>query len=68
MHSTPAQDTCALCRAKGVSLRPYGPNGTNICYECGKHVPTLVAHSIARRFDEVRTLSLSPPSKAAPYS
>lgn len=26
---------CELCGAKDEELRPYGPNGENICYDCG---------------------------------
>ena len=27
-------DTCQLC-GKYAELRPYGPKGENICFECG---------------------------------
>jgi len=27
-------DVCELC-GKADELRPYGPNGENICFECG---------------------------------
>jgi hypothetical protein len=27
-------DKCELC-SKVAELRPYGPNGENICFECG---------------------------------
>ncbi len=30
----PSGGTCALCRKK-KELRPYGPNGENICFDCG---------------------------------
>jgi|HubBroStandDraft_5_1064220.scaffolds.fasta_scaffold06679_7 hypothetical protein len=26
---------CELCGAKDEELRPYGPNGENICFDCG---------------------------------
>jgi hypothetical protein len=26
---------CELCGAKDGELRPYGPNGENICFDCG---------------------------------
>lgn len=29
-----ADDVCDLC-GKVAELRPYGPKGENICYECG---------------------------------
>lgn len=28
-------EDCELC-GKTAELRPYGPNGENICYECGQ--------------------------------
>lgn len=27
--------TCELCGAADKELRPYGPNGERICFECG---------------------------------
>lgn len=27
--------TCELCGAKNEELRPYGPKGEKICFDCG---------------------------------
>lgn len=35
-HTPPAK--CDLC-GKVAELRPYGPNGENICVECGRRDP-----------------------------
>lgn len=32
--------TCDLC-GKHDELRPYGPNGENICYDCGLKDPAM---------------------------
>lgn len=29
-----APKTCELC-GKTAELRPYGPNGENVCFDCG---------------------------------
>jgi hypothetical protein len=29
------EGTCQLCGAEGEELRPYGPKGECICYDCG---------------------------------
>lgn len=31
---------CDLC-GKIAELRPYGPNGETICFQCGKKDPTM---------------------------
>jgi hypothetical protein len=31
---------CELC-GEFKELRPYGPNGENICFECGEKNPTI---------------------------
>ncbi len=28
--------SCQVCGAKNEELRPYGPNGESICYNCGQ--------------------------------
>lgn len=43
-------DVCELC---GVvdELRPYGPNGERICYDCGQINPALTEQKIRELFE-----------------
>ncbi|GAA4366771.1 hypothetical protein GCM10023185_38160 [Hymenobacter saemangeumensis] len=44
----PQEDApCELC-GKVAELRPYGPNGENICFECGMKDE----ETTSRKFDE----------------
>ena len=36
-------DTCELC-GKVDELRPYGPKGERICYDCGQKDPATTEH------------------------
>ena len=40
--SKPGLGNCDLCE-KHDELRPYGPNGERICYDCGKRNPEATA-------------------------
>ena len=45
---------CDLC-GKVDELRPYGPNGECVCFECGTKDPGAVQRGIARHiFEEAR--------------
>lgn len=44
----PTEDEkCQLC-GKMDECRPYGPNGENVCYECGMKDPAAVERGMAR--------------------
>lgn len=45
METAPAK--CDLC-GKEAELRPYGPNGENICHPCGKKNPAATERAMAR--------------------
>ncbi len=43
-------DICELCGKKG-ELRPYGPNGERICFECGMKDEKTTMKQLQRLFD-----------------
>lgn len=38
---------CEMCH-KVAELRPYGPNGENICYDCGMKDPATTERRFAQ--------------------
>lgn len=40
---------CELC-GKMAELRPYGPNGEQICFQCGKNNPEATRRAMAQMF------------------
>lgn len=46
IESEPA-GTCELCGAV-EELRPYGPNGERICYDCGQKDPETTKRQCAK--------------------
>lgn len=45
-----ADGTCQMC-SKYADLRPYGPNGESICFDCGELDPKGTEARMIRRFD-----------------
>jgi hypothetical protein len=41
---------CELCGVKD-ELRPYGPGGMNVCFDCGMKDPDEVARQFKARLD-----------------
>jgi len=41
---------CELC-GKLAELRPYGPGGKNVCFECGMKDEALAVRQLERRMD-----------------
>jgi len=41
---------CELC-TKEAELRPYGPNGENICFECGMKDETTTRRQFEKRLN-----------------
>ena len=48
---------CELC-GKNAELRPYGPNGENICFECGMKDERATEAQFAKRVSGVDTLAV----------
>lgn len=46
---------CDLC-GQIDELRPYGPNGEHICFECAKKNPVATNEAIYKRFSKVSTV------------
>lgn len=40
-------DKCELC-GKHAELRPYGPRGERICFECGMKYPDVITRQFRR--------------------
>jgi hypothetical protein len=47
---------CELCGAT-AELRPYGPNGENICFECGQKNPEETLKQFDKLLDQVKTIN-----------
>lgn len=45
-------DKCELC-GKVSELRPYGPNGENICFECGMKNEIATAKQFDKLLDKM---------------
>jgi len=43
--------TCELCE-QVAELRPYGPNGENICFDCGNKDRTATEKQMHRRMKQ----------------
>lgn len=47
-------DECEMCH-KVAELRPYGPNGERICFECGMKDEKTTASQFAKRVLGIET-------------
>lgn len=45
-------EECDLC-GKVAELRPYGPNGENVCFDCGMKNPEAAKRALAKAMDGV---------------
>ena len=41
---------CEMCGAK-EELRPYGPKGENVCFDCGKKNEAAMEHAFMQRLN-----------------
>ncbi len=46
-----APATCAFCR-KVKELRPYGPQGQSICFDCAMHDEKTTGKQFLKRFEQ----------------
>jgi len=44
--------TCELC-GKKEEVRPYGPNGEDVCFECGMKDESAARKQLAKRLEGV---------------
>ena len=49
---------CELC-GKTAELRPYGPNGERICFECGMKDEETTKKQFAKVLDGVQDISVN---------
>jgi len=50
-------DVCELC-GKVDELRPYGPNGERICYDCGMLNPEATKAALLKLYNGVESVAL----------
>lgn len=50
-------DTCEMC-GKTDELRPYGPNGERICYDCGQKDPAATEEKMRELFEGVESAKI----------
>lgn len=49
IHVEPEPDRkCSMC-GKVAECRPYGPDGADICFECGEKIPETVEKQMGHR-------------------
>jgi hypothetical protein len=46
---------CEIC-GKSAELRPYGPNGANVCFECGMKDEKTTIQMFEKRIKNVDTM------------
>ena len=59
--------TCQLCGKPNEELRPYGPNGESICYDCGMKDRATTERKFAELLgDSTQVLFVTVPDKKKP--
>lgn len=59
----PLLATCHYCGRSDEELRPYGPNGADVCYDCAMATPErreLADAAIRTRLDTIMTAGDTP--------
>lgn len=58
--------TCELCGNPNQELRPYGPNGECICFECGMKDKATTERKFAELIGDSKVLFVKVPDNKKP--